>query len=41
MPCAEAWRSEEALALVGPRVFGYEVDYNPLPARRSATTSPS
>jgi len=30
MPCAEAWRSAEALALVGPRVFGYDVDYRPL-----------
>ncbi len=30
MPCAEAWRSEAGLALVGPRAFGYDVEYRPL-----------
>ena len=27
MPCDPFWRSPEALAIVGPRVFGYEFDY--------------
>ncbi len=39
MPCVEAWRSAEALALVGPRVFGYDVDYRPL-AALSASSPP-
>jgi DUF917 family protein len=30
MPCAAAWRSEAGLALVGPRVFGYDFAYQPL-----------
>jgi DUF917 family protein len=30
MPCAPAWRTDAGLALVGPRVFGYDVDYAPL-----------
>jgi len=38
MPCADAWRSEAALALVGPRVFGYDVDYSPLQPRMPTTT---
>jgi len=37
MPCAEAWRGPAALALVGPRVFGYDVDYSPLPTNGRAT----
>lgn len=28
--CAPAWRSARGLALVGPRHFGYEIDYRPL-----------
>ena len=30
MPCDPIWRSEEGLKLVGPRYFGYELDYRPL-----------
>lgn len=30
LPCAAAWRDAAGLALVGPRVFGYDVDYIPL-----------
>jgi len=30
MPCAPHWRSEGGLALVGPRIFGYDVDYQPI-----------
>jgi DUF917 family protein len=30
MPCAEVWRSPEALKLVGPGYFGYDIDYVPL-----------
>lgn len=32
MPCAAAWRSEAGLNLVGPRVFGYDVAYQPIGA---------
>ncbi|GKY87381.1 DUF917 domain-containing protein [Sinisalibacter aestuarii] len=30
LPCDPIWRSEEALALVGPRYFGIDADYKPL-----------
>lgn len=30
IPCAEGWRTQDGLAIVGPRAFGYEVDYRPL-----------
>ena len=30
MPCAPAWRSDGGLQLVGPRVFGYDVEYRPV-----------
>lgn len=30
MPCDPAWRSEGGLALAGPRVFGYDVEYRPI-----------
>ena len=26
-PCAPQWRTEAGIALVGPRYFGYDVDY--------------
>ena len=26
-PCAAAWRTPQGLALVGPRYFGYDLDY--------------
>jgi len=26
-PCHPQWRTREGLALVGPRYFGYEIDY--------------
>ncbi len=29
-PCHYRWRTPEGLALVGPRYFGYEIDYVPL-----------
>jgi uncharacterized protein len=31
VPCHPMLRTTEALAVVGPRAFGYEVDYRPLP----------
>ncbi len=34
LPCADAWRTPAGLALVGPRAFGYDVDYYPLTAPR-------
>ena len=33
LPCVPAWRTEAAIALVGPRRFGYDVDYCPLEQR--------
>lgn len=30
LPCTPLFRTPEALAVVGPRAFGYEVDYQPL-----------
>lgn len=30
IPCDVKWRNEEALRLVGPRYFGYDVDYSPI-----------
>ncbi len=31
MPCTPQLRTETALRIVGPRTFGYEIDYKPLP----------
>jgi hypothetical protein len=33
IPCDPRWRSEEGLRLVGPRYFGYDVDYLPFDQR--------
>ena len=33
IPCAPQWRTPAGLALVGPRYFGYDVDYRPFKAR--------
>jgi len=33
MPCHEKWRTDEALKIVGPRYFGYDVDYIPIEKR--------
>ncbi|MEM7004989.1 MAG: DUF917 domain-containing protein [Pseudomonadota bacterium] len=30
LPCDPKWRSEHGLRLVGPRYFGYDVDYQPI-----------
>lgn len=30
LPCDPVWRSEEALAVVGPRAFSYDIDYVPV-----------
>lgn len=30
MPCDNRWRTPEGLKLVGPRYFGYEIDYHPI-----------
>jgi DUF917 family protein len=32
-PCTPRWRSPDGLQLVGPRVFGYDVDYVPVEER--------
>ena len=34
---AAAWRSERGLAVLGPRHFGFDVDYLPLAERQSGT----
>jgi len=33
IPCHEKWRTPEGLALVGPRYFGYDVDWVPVEER--------
>ena len=33
MPCVPKWRTPEGLKLVGPRYFGYDVDYVPVEER--------
>ena len=33
MPCNEKWRTPDALKVVGPRYFGYDVDYIPIEER--------
>ena len=33
IPCNEQWRTKEGLKLVGPRYFGYDVDYVPIEER--------
>jgi DUF917 family protein len=30
MPCAPRWRTDVGIAMVGPRVFGYDVEYKPI-----------
>ena len=30
MPCDDQWRTPEGLAVVGPRAFGYDLDYVPV-----------
>lgn len=30
IPCAEKWRSEKGISTVGPRYFGYDLDYVPV-----------
>ena len=32
-PCAPKWRTPKGLELVGPRYFGYDVDYVPIEER--------
>jgi uncharacterized protein len=32
-PCDKRWRTEKGLELVGPRYFGYDVDYVPVEQR--------
>jgi DUF917 family protein len=32
-PCVPAWRTEEGLKLVGPRYFGYDIDFVPVEER--------
>ena len=32
-PCVPAWRTEEGLAIVGPRYFGYDIDFVPVEER--------
>lgn len=33
MPCNEKWRTKEGLEVVGPRYFGYNIDYVPIEER--------
>lgn len=38
-PCDLRWRTSQGLALVGPRAFGYDLDYTPVEQRFGATTA--
>ncbi len=33
MPCSDQWRTPQGLAVVGPRAFGYDVDFIPVEQR--------
>lgn len=33
IPCNEKWRTPAELAIVGPRYFGYDIDYRPVENR--------
>jgi uncharacterized protein len=33
LPCHDLMRTPEALKVFGPRAFGYDVDFRPLPQR--------
>jgi DUF917 family protein len=39
IPCNAQWRSTQGLELVGPKYFGYEIDYVPLEKRFGAVPS--
>jgi hypothetical protein len=39
MPCTLKWRTPEALAMVGPRYFSYDIDYVPVEERYGQSTS--
>lgn len=39
LPCDPQWRTDHGLELVGPRYFGYDVDYLPLTPNPEGTTS--
>jgi DUF917 family protein len=36
-PCDPRWRTDGGLRLVGPRYFGYDVDFVPIESRRAGT----
>jgi uncharacterized protein len=36
VPCDPRWRTDPGLTLVGPRYFGYDLDYIPVEERLSA-----
>ena len=36
-PCDERWRTPAGLELVGPRYFGYDVEYVPIEERAAAS----
>jgi DUF917 family protein len=40
MPCHDLWRTPEALAVAGPRAFGYDFDFQPWDAAESARSVP-
>ena len=36
-PCDPRWRTPAGLELVGPRYFGYDIDYVPIEKRQAAS----
>jgi hypothetical protein len=41
IPCTPKWRTPAGLDLVGPRYFGYEIDYVPVEVRYGQRTDES
>lgn len=41
IPCVSQWRTQAGLDLVGPRYFGYEVDYLPVEQRMMSQDEPA
>jgi len=40
IPCNEKWRTPKGLETVGPRYFGYNIDYVPIEVRIKGVSKP-
>lgn len=41
IPCSSKWRTPAGLAIVGPRYFGYDIEYFPVESRFGAPSGPA